>query len=267
MADFRNKAQGQKSLTSKRVVVTGAAQGIGRAISEACAEAGATHLFLVDKDEAGLSDTLLQLTARQVTCEGLVGDLARTDFVEQIIAHAVEFMGGVDGLVNAAGIASRTPLCRSTAEDWDHIMGVNAKAPYLLMRDFVSLCLSNRAGGTVVNISSMNAKRGTAELPVYSASKAALDLLTKNLAHTFAEQRVRFNAIDVGWVDTPGERQIQRTLGKTDDWLDAISSAQPFGRLLLPEDVARLAVFLLGEDSFPMTGAVIDQEQVVAGGR
>ena len=112
----------------------------------------------------------------------------------------------------------------------------------------------------------MNVYGGTAELAVYSATKAALATVTKNAAHAHRFDRIRINGINMGWADTPAERQMQAvTLGGGEDWLERAASQQPFGRLLSADDVARLAVFLLSETSAPMTGALVDQEQWVMG--
>jgi NAD(P)-dependent dehydrogenase (short-subunit alcohol dehydrogenase family) len=119
-----------------------------------------------------------------------------------------------------------------------------------------------------VNILSMVVHCGQPFLAPYSASKGALANLTKNTAHSQRQHRIRINGINVGWTDTPAERHMQAvTLGQGEGWLDKAEKAQPFGRLLVPDDIARLALFLLGDESFPMTGAVIDHEQWVIGVR
>ena len=101
---------------------------------------------------------------------------------------------------------------------------------------------------------------------IYSASKAALALLTKNAAQAHRFDRIRVNGINVGWTATPAEMKMQsETLGKGGEWLEAAERAQPFGRLIAPEDVAKLTLFLLSEASLPMTGSLIDQEQWVSG--
>ena len=121
-------------------------------------------------------------------------------------------------------------------------------------------------GGAIVNILSINAHCGAPELAVYSASKGALAMLTRNAANAHRFDRIRVNGINVGWADTPAERIMQaETLGHGPGWLDAANASQPFGRLLAPQDVANLAVFLLSDAAGPMTGALIDQEQWVMG--
>jgi NAD(P)-dependent dehydrogenase (short-subunit alcohol dehydrogenase family) len=112
----------------------------------------------------------------------------------------------------------------------------------------------------------MHAHGGGSALAVYASTKAALAALTKNAAQAHRFDRIRINAINVGWVDTPAEHQMQAvTLGQGDEWLSRASAAQPFGRLITPDEVARLALFLLSDESGVMTGAVIDQEQSVVG--
>jgi len=120
--------------------------------------------------------------------------------------------------------------------------------------------------GAIVNILSINAHCGSPELAVYSATKGALATLTKNAANAHRFDRIRVNGINVGWTDTPAERIMQaETLGNGPGWIDTANAAQPFGRLLTPNDIANLAVFLLSDAAGPMTGAVIDQEQSVIG--
>jgi NAD(P)-dependent dehydrogenase (short-subunit alcohol dehydrogenase family) len=121
-------------------------------------------------------------------------------------------------------------------------------------------------GGAIVNIQSINAHCGAPELAVYSASKAALALLTRNAANAHRFDRIRVNGINVGWTDTPAERMMQaETLGRGAGWIDDANATMPFGRLFAPEEVANLAVFLLSDAAGPMTGATIDQEQWVIG--
>ena len=262
-----NSQLAKKPMHGRSVLVTGAAQGVGAAVARACIAEGCSALFLVDRDLAGLQARTREFIEAGVTCEFTCGDLTNVEFVEGLIALAVKSLGGIDALANVAGVANRTPLLTSTVDDWDFLFAINAKAPFILMRDFVRHCVAENKPGSVMNISSMNALRGTAELTIYSAAKGALDTLTKNLAHGFGEHRVRFNAIDAGWMDSPGERAMMKSLGHPADFLDTMGRQQPFGRLIIPDDVARLAVFLLGADSYPMTGAIIQHEQIVVGGR
>jgi NAD(P)-dependent dehydrogenase (short-subunit alcohol dehydrogenase family) len=119
-----------------------------------------------------------------------------------------------------------------------------------------------RAPGSIVNILSINVHGGTPALGVYSASKVATALLTRNTAFAHRADRIRVNGINLGWADTPGERTMQaETLGLGPGWLAAAEARMPFGRLIKPDDVARLALFFLSDASLPMTAALVDQDQ------
>jgi len=134
------------------------------------------------------------------------------------------------------------------------------------MQEAVKDMKSRKAPGAIVNVLSVNIHCGLPSLAIYSGSKGALAVLTKNVANAFKEDRIRCNGIILGWVDSPGEHEMQAVkLGLGKDWIDSAAASQPWGRLLKPEEVAGLAVFLLSDAAGPMTGALIDQEQRVMG--
>jgi NAD(P)-dependent dehydrogenase (short-subunit alcohol dehydrogenase family) len=150
---------------------------------------------------------------------------------------------------------------------WDRLFAVNARAPFFLMQRLVNHLRERGAPGSIVNILSVHARGGAPELAVYASSKSALAGLTKNTAHAHRFDRIRVNGIILGWVDTPAERHMQAvTLGKGEGWLAEATASMPFGRLLNPDDVARLSLFLLSDASEPMSGALIDYTQNVFGG-
>lgn len=123
------------------------------------------------------------------------------------------------------------------------------------------------APGSIANILSVHARGGAPELAVYASTKSALAGLTKNEAHAHRFDRIRVNGVILGWVDTPAERRMQAVgLGKGEGWLPETAAKMPFGRLLMPDDVARLSLFLLSDASEPMTGALNDYAQSVFGG-
>ena len=142
------------------------------------------------------------------------------------------------------------------------MFAINTRAPMLLMQGLIRHLRDRGAPGSIVTILSVNVHGGTPDLAVYAASKAATALLTKNAAYSHRMERIRVNGINLGWADTPGERDMQaRILGNGEGWLDKAGAGMPWGRLIEPEDVARLAVFLLSDASIPMTGALVDQVQ------
>ena len=145
-------------------------------------------------------------------------------------------------------------------------MDTNARGPFFTMQRFAASALARGEPAAVVNILSMVIHCGQSFLAPYTASKAALAALTKNLAQAHRRDRIRFNGIACGWMDTEGEDATQRKYhGAGDDWLAKAEAAQPFGQLVKPAEVAGLAAWLLAGEAGVMTGAVIDFDQNVAG--
>ena len=252
----------------KVALVTGATQGIGQAIAEALAQSGASGLLLTGRDPARGRQVAEALSGSGVEAEFVAADLADPAVPSQLIARCVERFGRIDLLVNAAGMTDRASVVDGSLDDWAKLFDVNARAPFFLMQGAIAAMRDRGEGGAIVNILSINTHCGGADLAIYSGSKAALAVLTKNAANAHRFDRIRVNGINVGWADTPAERIMQsETLGHGPGWLDAANASQPFGRLLQADEVANLAVFLLSDAAGPMTGALIDQEQWVAGSR
>ncbi len=221
--------------------------------------------------------------ARDAETGFVEADLHDRDAPLRIVEACLARFGRVDGLVNAAGLTDRGSLADATPALWDLLFTVNARAPGFLMQhciaDMVGCRSSGTAagvaparggpvGGAIVNILSMDIHCGADDLAIYSASKAGLALITRDAAQAHRFDRIRINGINLGWADTPAERVMHASrLGRDEGWLSAQAAMQPFGRLLTPEDAARLAIFLLSDASFPMIGALIDQEQWVIGGK
>jgi NAD(P)-dependent dehydrogenase (short-subunit alcohol dehydrogenase family) len=149
---------------------------------------------------------------------------------------------------------------------WDELFAVNARAPFFLMQAALAAMLARGLHGSIVNVLSMNAYCGGPDLAIYAATKGALLTLTKNAANAHLKSRIRVNGIALGWIATEAEDRMQsQTLGHGPGWLAAAAAGLPLGRLLAPEEAARLAVYLLSDASAPMTGAIIDLEQSVLG--
>lgn len=248
-------------LAGKVIVVTGAASGIGAAVARAAVAEGAGALMLTDRDGEGCRDLATALGAAH-----WVTDLADPEAPAAIIAACTARFGRVDGLVNAAGLTTRGSFLTGTAAIWDQLFAVNARAGFLLMQAVIADLLAREAPGAVVNILSMNAHCGIPELAIYAATKGAMTTLTRNAAHAHMADRIRVNGINLGWVATEAEHRMQAdVMGRGPDWQEKAAATLPLGRLVTAEEAARLAVFLLGDASAPMSGAVIDLEQKVAG--
>ncbi|MFK7792528.1 MAG: oxidoreductase [Devosiaceae bacterium] len=246
------------TLDGKVIIITGAARGIGAAIARQAAQSGAEGLMLTDRETF--------LHSLDCPTETLVADLLDTNAASTICQAAIKRFGRIDGLVNAAGITTRVGLADATPAIWDQIMGINARAPFFLMAQVIADMRVRKAPGSIVNIQSMNAHCGLPELAVYSASKGALQTLTKNTANATMGDKIRVNGINLGWVDTQTERHLQEvTLGKGEGWMDHQAAEQPIGRFVSEDDAARLAVYLLSDASAPMTSTNHDLAQWVVG--
>jgi NAD(P)-dependent dehydrogenase (short-subunit alcohol dehydrogenase family) len=252
-------------LADKVIVITGAASGIGQAIARMAADEGAGALVLIDRDGPGCDRIATELAGRTAT-ESVVMDLAEASAPAAIAAAAKARFGRIDGLVNAAGITTRASFLTGTPAQWDQLFAVNARAGFFLMQAAIADMRARDAAGSIVNILSMNAHCGLPELAIYAATKGAMQTLTRNAAHAHMADRIRVNGINLGWVATAAEHHMQAViLGKGADWQKAEAARLPLGRLVTAEECARLAVFLLGDASLPMSGAIIDLEQNVAG--
>ena len=240
-------------LQDKVIAISGAARGIGAAVAQQAVESGAKGLLLTDRDPVPRppGDGIETLTA----------DLSDPSTPGAIITAALDAFGRLDGLVNAAGLTTRGSVEEGDAALFDHLMAVNARAPFLLMSGAIRAMRTQGAGGSIVNIQSVNADCGAPELAAYSASKGALQTLTANAANAHASDLIRVNGINLGWTDTETERHLHDVeLGKGDGWLASQAASRPMGRFVSADDAARLAVYLLSDASAPMTGVSMDLE-------
>jgi NAD(P)-dependent dehydrogenase (short-subunit alcohol dehydrogenase family) len=256
------------SLEGTVLIVTGSTQGVGRAVALEAARNGAEAVLICGRDKARGAAVAAEVEALGARAHFVAVDLSDAGASDALADAALEKFGRIDALVNAAGATDRGSMISATPALWDRIQTVNAKTPFFLMQRAIADMRARGKPGAIVNILSINVHGGATDLTVYSASKAALALITKNAAHAHRFDRIRINGINMGWADTPAERVMHaETLGKGPDWLREQAAQQPFGRLLSPEDVARLTHFLLSPASEPMTGALIDQEQSAMGPR
>lgn len=246
-------------------VVTGGTQGLGSAIAEALAAAGAAGIVICGRNRDHGAGVKARLVAAGAEAEFVAADLARADDCLAVMAACERRFDRVDGLVNAAGLTERGGIDDADVALWDRMFAVNARAPFLLMQAAIRLMRRHRVAGSIVNIITMSSHGGQPKLTVYAASKGALATLTRNVAHAVRRDRIRVNGLNLGWTDTPNEHRVQLAEGQPEDWLAGAEAAQPFGRLIKPDDVARASLFLLGPDSGLMTGSVIDYDQMVIG--
>src|ERR1700752_677678 len=244
----------------KVVIVTGAAQGLGRAIAVEAASSGAAAIVLTDHPTKTCDQSLAEISKLGAKAAFVPADLLEQDAPANIIAAAVEKFGRVDGLVNAAGLSDRGSVATVDPALFDRLFTVKTGGPMFLIPGLIQHLQERKAPGSLVNILSFQAHGAAVNLAVYGATKAALSLLTKNAAFAHRKDRIRIFGINLGWADTPGEREMQAIkLGKSESWLADAEARMPWGHLIQPDDVARLTLFLLSDASIPMTGALIDQ--------
>jgi NAD(P)-dependent dehydrogenase (short-subunit alcohol dehydrogenase family) len=229
------------------MIVTGASSGIGLDSARLLHEAGA-EVCLVARRAKILAGVVDQLGDRAWSH---VCDVSEADQVADLAAAVKDRWGGVDGLVNNAGIAPMATLDDTDLETWERTFAVNVRGPYLLCRSLGEM-LKAGEGSTVVNISSSLGERVIPGMAAYNASKAALNHLTRTLALEWAP-KVRVNAIMPAVVDTPihGERGIP------DEQVQKMAGMHPLGRIGQPRDVSSLILYLMSDAASWMTGAVI----------
>lgn len=250
-------------LTNKRILVTGASQGIGLAIARFCVEQGA-QVFLHGRDENRLKKIVSELGPNTAY---MAIDLAEKKSAITLVNAATEAMHGLDGLVNNAGIFPRTEWHEANSDHFNEIMTINLRKPMLLCQAAITQFKQQKTPASIVNIGSINAYCGQPDLLIYSMSKGALMTMTRNLADALCQDDIRVNQLNVGWTATETEKKLkEKELGS--DWQSRIPKAYaPQGEILKPEHIAPHVAFWLSDLSRPCTAAIYEVEQYPVLGR
>lgn len=250
----------QGKLAGKKALVTGSGTGIGRGIALEFARQGADVVLHYGHSAAGAESAVQEIAAMGRRATALQANFEYVDEAVALGQRAMEFLGGIDCLVNNSGITMNKPFLKVTREQYFTLLNVNFNSPYFLTQTVVEHMLAH-GGGAICNLTSIHGLSGAPEHSVYAATKGAIIAFTRTLGVELAHKGVRVNAIAPGWINV--ENHAKAVPGWNE--ADAIRSAQnavPAGRFGVPADVARLAVFLCSEDS----SFIVGQTVVVDGG-
>lgn len=247
------------NVENKRILITGGASGIGAEVALLLASRGANVLIADLSEDKGLK-TLEQAKAQGNNIHFVKVDVASGDSVRALFATAMKSLGGLDVVINNAGIDhTPAPMHELSDDDFDRNIAVNLKGVWHCMRAAIA-CMAPNGGGHVINVASVAGLRSSPMIAAYSASKHGVIGLTKSAAVEYARANLRFNAVCPSFVDTP---MVQNTLAKLDErGQKAIIKANPMKRLGKPEEIAGAMAWLCSDESSFMTG----QTMVLDGG-
>ncbi len=243
--------QDRFSLTRRRALITGASKGIGAEICAVFAEAGC-DIIAVARDQEGLNQTALKVRGHGARCLTIIADMATIDGPRLAASQALEAWGGIDILVNSAGVARIAPVADLSAEWWDETMAVNLRAPFLLAQASAPGMIA-QGHGKIINISSQTGVIALQDHAAYATSKGGLNALTKSLCAEWARHNIQVNAICPTVVLTPMGRTVWGPPEKSSRMIDAT----PAGRFAEPVEIADAALYLASSASNMVNGALL----------
>ncbi len=245
-------------LDGKVSIITGGSSGIGRGTALLFAAEG-SKVVVADVDDRGGEETLALIGESGGDALFVHVDVSRSSQVREVVRQAIHRYGSLDLLINVAGRQAEVPhLVDVTEEEWDLVMDVNLKGIFLACKYAVPHML-DQGGGSIVNVASSVVLRGSSFSLPYSVSKAGVVQLTKTVSSQYASLGIRSNCVVPGLVDTPGSQGVEGAAGVFDEAVARI----PVGRAGVPEDVARLILYLASDDAAYVSGSAY----IIDGGR
>ncbi len=247
------------SLTGKTAVVTGAASGIGLAITRAFLESGVdgtVAVFLAGAVPPVLAECKAQYQER---LQFVQGDVREESTAAAFVQKAVDTFGRLDILVNNAAVSVVKAIHEHTPEEWDSVMTTNAKAVFWAARHAIPVMI-RQGGGVILNTGSISGQVGITQQGAYAASKGALHQMTRQMAVEYARHGIRVNAVACGTVDTPLVHQSAKESGDEESFWNMLRRAHPIGRIATPEEVAKFFVYMASDDASFFTGSIISMD-------
>lgn len=253
-------------MDGKICVVTGSTQGLGAAIAWRFAEAGAAGVVTLGRNRdkgAAVAEAITKQTG--VPAHFVAADVGEVEDCRRVLAETDRVFGKVHVLVNAAGMTDRGTIIDTSPELFDRMFAINVRGPYFLMQEAIRLMIRDGIPGSIVNIGSISALAGQPFINAYCASKGALTTLTANTAFSVMANRIRVNQLNVGWMASDHERELQAQSSGDADWEAKAAAKLPFGRLIDPAEAARAVNFIASDEAGLMTGAIVNFDQSVWG--
>ena len=241
-------------LAGRSIIVTGSSRGIGRACALRCAEAGARVAVHGRTPSAALDETVAAIEAIGGTARAICGDVSLAADAERMVSEALAAFGAIDGLVNNAGVGPFIDFLEVTEEQWDTVMAINARGPFLMTQRVARTMIETGRAGRICNVTSISGLKATDPRQVpYCTSKGAANMFTRAAALALGPYGITVNAVLPGTIETDINREVLGQPGVS----EGIAGATPLGRLGDVDDIGHAVVYLMSDESRWVTGALL----------